>query len=46
LPVSTGDICATIYHALGIDPETTLPDQLGRPIPIAHGGRPIHSILA
>jgi hypothetical protein len=46
LPVSTGDICATIYHCLGIDPETTVPDQLNRPIPIAHGGRPIREILA
>lgn len=45
-PVSTGDICATIYHALGIDPELTVPDHLNRPVPIAHGGRPIREILA
>ena len=30
-PVSTGDICATIYHCLGIDPEMTVPDRTGRP---------------
>jgi len=45
-PVSTGDVCATIYQCLGIDPEMLVRDQLGRPIPIAHGGTPIHPILA
>ena len=45
-PVSTGDICATIYHCLGIDPELRVPDQLGRPVEIAHGGRPIREVLA
>jgi hypothetical protein len=45
-PVSTGDICATIYHCLGIDPETVVFDRANRPIPIAHGGRPIREILA
>jgi hypothetical protein len=45
LPVSTGDICATIYEALGIDPDMTVPDQLGRPWPVANGGQPIREIL-
>ncbi|MEX2287947.1 MAG: DUF1501 domain-containing protein [Planctomycetaceae bacterium] len=45
-PVSTGDICATIYQLLGINPDLRLPDQLGRPIEIAHGGKPIVEILA
>jgi hypothetical protein len=45
-PVSTSDLCATIYHCLGIDPEMTLPDRTGRPVPIAHGGQPIREILA
>ncbi len=44
-PVSTADICATIYEALGIDPDTTVPDRARRPVPIAHGGRPIREIL-
>ena len=44
-PVSTGDICATIYHCLGIDPALRIRDRLNRPVPIAHGGRPIHDIL-
>lgn len=45
LPVSTSDICATIYKCLGIDPEFRVPDQTGRPVEIAHGGHPIHDIL-
>jgi hypothetical protein len=45
-PVRPADICATIYHCLGIDPEMTVPDRAGRPVPIAHGGKAIHEILA
>ncbi len=44
LPVSTSDVCATIYHCLGIDPEFRVPDRAGRPVEIAHGGRPIWGI--
>src|SRR5262249_26557276 len=40
-PVSTSDICATIYDCLGIDPEMPVYDRGGRPVPVAHGGRPI-----
>ncbi|MFO0947454.1 MAG: DUF1501 domain-containing protein [Planctomycetota bacterium] len=38
-PVSPKDIHATIYHLLGIDPETLITDRLGRPLPIAGDGR-------
>ena len=44
-PVSTGDICATIFQCLGIDPELRVPDRFGRPVHVAHGGRPIEEIL-
>jgi uncharacterized protein (DUF1501 family) len=44
-PVSPGDLVATVYHLLGIDFEQTVTDQIGRPIAIAHGGRPIRAIL-
>lgn len=44
-PVSTGDLCATIYQCLGIDPELMVPDKTGRPIHAANGGKPIHAIL-
>ncbi len=43
-PVSTSDICATIYHCLGIDPRMRVLDR-DRPVEIAHGGEPIHDIL-
>jgi hypothetical protein len=44
-PINTSDICATIYHCLGIDPDMTVPDRAGRPVPISHGGQPIREIL-
>src|SRR5688572_9487079 len=46
LPVSTADVCCTIYRALGIDPELMVPDRTGRPVGIAWGGQPIADILA
>jgi len=37
-PVSPKDILASAFHLLGVDPHTTIPDQLGRPVPIAGEG--------
>ena len=45
-PVSTADVCATIYECLGVDPDMTLPDRSGKPVPIAQGGQPIWDILS
>ncbi len=45
-PVSTGEICATIYECLGIHPDTTVPDRAGRPVPVAQGAQAIREILA
>src|SRR5256885_9782866 len=45
-PVSTADICATIYHCLGIDPEMPVYDRSNRPTAVAQGGQPIREILA
>ncbi|MEZ6146018.1 MAG: DUF1501 domain-containing protein [Planctomycetaceae bacterium] len=45
-PVSPGDVVATIYHLLGIDPHMTVPDLQNRPIAIAHGGDPIQGVIA
>lgn len=45
-PVSTGDVCATVYQCLGIDPELEVRDIVGRPQKIAHGGQPIWDVLA
>jgi hypothetical protein len=44
-PVTPGDLVATMYHQLGIDSQMTVNDLTGRPIHIAHGGRPVHEIL-
>jgi hypothetical protein len=44
-PVTPQDVAATIYHCLGIDPETRLPDRLGRPVEVGSGGKPILPIL-
>jgi len=45
-PVSAGDMVATIYQLLGVDPTQTVPDLTGRPIPIAHGGDPVWEIIS
>ncbi len=39
-PVSPEDMLATIYHALGLPPETEITDRLNRPMRISEG-RPI-----
>jgi hypothetical protein len=44
-PVSTADICATIYECLGIDHDMTVPDRSGRPVAVAQGGRVIRDIM-
>jgi uncharacterized protein (DUF1501 family) len=43
-PVSPADVVATIYHCLGIDPETHVRDQQGRPF-IVSTGKPVHALL-
>jgi hypothetical protein len=37
-PISPKDVLASAFHLLGIDPHTTVPDRLGRPLPIAGDG--------
>jgi hypothetical protein len=44
-PVSPGDLVATIYERVGVDPDLMLPDLTGRPIPVSHGGAPLRAIL-
>jgi hypothetical protein len=45
-PTSPKDILATVYHLLGIDPDTTLHDRTGRPLPLTSGGSVIADVLA
>lgn len=42
--VEPADLCATVFHQLGYDPDTLLHDQLGRPMPLSRG-RIIQEIL-
>lgn len=44
-PVSPEDLAATIYHALGIDPEMRVNDALGRPVPVVDNGRPLKQLF-
>jgi arylsulfatase A-like enzyme len=45
-PVSPKDILATVYHLLGIDPETHLIDRTGRPLPLVQDAHVVHEMLA
>ena len=45
-PVSAGDMVATIYQLLGIDPQMTVEDLSGRPIGISHSGAPVFEVIA
>ena len=44
-PTSPEDLAATIYHALGIDPELRLRDTQGRPVSIVDGGKPVTALF-
>jgi hypothetical protein len=44
-PVGPEDITATLYHALGLDPETEMLDAVGRPFPLT-SGRPIRELFS
>jgi hypothetical protein len=45
-PVTPGDIIATIYTCLGVDPHLELTDRLGRPFALIPWGEPIRELLA
>ena len=45
-PVSPGDICATIYELVGVDPNIMVPDPAGQPHSVTHGGAPIRTVIA
>jgi len=40
-PVSPEDLAATVFHALGIDPDTRLIDAQQRPVPLLDAGTPL-----
>jgi hypothetical protein len=45
MPVSPEDLAATIYHAMGHDPETRLTDHLGREVTLVDGGRVVGELF-
>ena len=46
-PLSPKDVLATMFHLLGIDPHSTLPDRTGRSMPLLpDGSRVAHELLA
>lgn len=44
-PVSAGDLAATMYQLVGVDPEAMVPDQTGRPTHISHGGAVVKGVM-
>jgi len=44
-PVSCPDLAATIFHTLGISPETRIRNALDRPTPLVEGGRPLLNLF-
>lgn len=44
-PVRPEDLAATIYAALGIDPELRLPDAQDRPVPLIEEGHPVEALF-
>lgn len=48
-PVTRGygpaDLAASIYHAMGIDPEDRVYDRLNRPFPILDHGQPVEALF-
>ena len=45
-PFTPGDVLATIYHVLGIDPRQTFYDSSRRPIPVLPEGHAIRELIA
>jgi uncharacterized protein (DUF1501 family) len=43
--LSPGDLLASLYQAVGIDWQRTLPDRQGRPIPLVPAGAPIRELF-
>jgi Protein of unknown function (DUF1501) len=44
-PYTPQNVLATLYHVLGIDPATTLPDHQGRPRPLLDDQRAIEELI-
>ncbi|MBI4605037.1 MAG: DUF1501 domain-containing protein [Planctomycetes bacterium] len=45
-PVTPGDVIATLYHLLGLDPRTEIRDPLQRPFPLVREGDVLRDLIA
>lgn len=45
-PITPEDMAATVLHVLGIDYTQVLHTPLGRPVPLADGGRPVSELFS
>jgi hypothetical protein len=43
-PCSVGDLFATVYRGLGLDPGTQIRDNLGRPLALSEG-KPLKGLV-
>jgi uncharacterized protein (DUF1501 family) len=44
-PLWPGDVLATLYQVLGINPEAEIADPLGRPVKLLSTGEPIRELI-
>ncbi|MBM4003598.1 MAG: DUF1501 domain-containing protein [Planctomycetes bacterium] len=44
-PLTPGCLLATMYHAIGVDPDQSLPDRQNRPVPLLPEGQPIRELV-
>jgi hypothetical protein len=45
-PVSLKDVLATVYHLLGVDPQTHVNDREGRPVALVPDGKVLSNVIA
>ncbi|MFP6770436.1 MAG: DUF1501 domain-containing protein, partial [Planctomycetaceae bacterium] len=45
-PVSPEQMAATIFHAMGIDPQTRIADRQGRPAALVHNADPLTDLFS
>ncbi|HAA52000.1 MAG TPA: DUF1501 domain-containing protein, partial [Planctomycetaceae bacterium] len=44
-PVTPADLAATVYHSLGISPDTRIPDSQDRPTPLVENGKALAALF-
>jgi hypothetical protein len=44
-PYRVAQVLATVYHALGVDPASTFPDEHGRPMHVLDDREPVRELI-